>query len=148
MTMAEQRKKAASICVKNGAKSGTVELFCAPQWCGPVGMFRLRHNRCWVDGTHGTMRFFSQEDVCAYIAHCTFGTELCAENCANNAPYFPYKMRVSVPNGRGACDRDVTTISTEAPFRGADGRWYVGAHIIGRGVVMVPCADVVVKEVR
>lgn len=148
--MSEQRKKSAQVCVKNGANgNGTVEIFPASEWGGPDGLYRLRYRRRWIDGTHGDMRFYTAHEVGALVASLLFDANFCAENSANEVPKnMTYKTRVSVPNGRDATSRDVTTIATEQPLRGADGHWYVGAHIIGRGVVMVPCDDVIIKECK
>lgn len=148
--MSEKRKKIAQVCVKNGANgNGTVEIFPAQEWDGPIGHYRLRYRRAFVDGTRGAMRFFTPSDIGAFIASLLFDAAFCTESSANEAPQtMIYKTRVSVPNGRDATSRDVTTIATEQPLRGADGRFYIGAHLIGRGVVMIPCEDVIIKEVR
>lgn len=148
--MAEQRKKTAQVCVKNGANgNGTLEVFPASEWGGPADHYRLRYRRCWLDGTRGGMRFFSPADIGPLLSSLLFDAYFCAESSAQEAPNnMAYKTRVSVPNGKDSYSREVTTISTESPMRGADGRWYVGAHILGRGVVMIPCDDVIIKEPR
>lgn len=144
--MAEKRKKTSSVCVKNGAMgSGTIEFFPASQWGGAPDVYRLRVNRQWLDGTYGEKRFFSPADVACILAYHIFGVDL-REIPRKKAPENMRRhTRISVPVG--SCGlREVTRISTERPFLCEDGHWYVGAYMLGRGVVMVPCDDVIVKE--
>lgn len=141
--MAEHRKKTASVCVKNGATNGTLELFPASEWGGPDCAYRVRHARKWIDGTHGDMRFFTHDQINALVQRHIFGSDDCAESSAKMPENFTRKTRVSVPTEDGM--RECTLVSTEQPFRGHDGRWYVGCHMYGRGIVMVACDDVIIK---
>lgn len=145
--MAEQRKKAGSLCVKNAqtGASVTIELFPAPEWGGTAGLYRLRVNRAWLDGTRGAMRFFDLPGVWAVVGACLLGQvgqEPPAE--APEPPNMPRNALVSVPNGSSG--RDATRIGSERPFRGYDGRWYVACYLMGRGDVMIPCDDVIVRR--
>lgn len=142
--MAEQRKKAGSLYVKN-AQTGaatTIELFPASAWGGAAGLYRLRVHRAWLDGTRGAMRFYDLSGVWDVARACLLGEEPPAE--APQPPDMPRNALVSVPNGTGG--RDATRIGSEAPFRGHDGRWYVACYIIGRGDVMIPCDDVILRR--
>lgn len=142
--MAEQRKKAGTICVKN-AQTGTattIELFPAPAWGGTPGLYRLRVDRAWLDGRRGAMRFYDLPGLWAVAQAYLLGQESPAE--APEPPDMPRNALASVPNGSGG--RDATRIGSEAPFRGYDGRWYVACYIIGRGDVMIPCDDVILRR--
>lgn len=143
--MSEQRKKTASVCVKNGAiGSGTVEFFPASLWGGPEEQYRLRVNRSWCDGKHGHKRFLTHTEIAAVLTYQLFGTEL-REKQRNPAPQnMGYGVAVSAPNGTGA--RDVTRISTEHPVLLHDGHWYVGCYLFGRGVVLVPCDEIRIRR--
>lgn len=142
--MAEYRKKCAAVCVKNGAiGSGTVEFFPAVEWGGPQGLYRLRMGRKWLEGTHGTMRFLTVQEVAALLAYQVFGVDLREAAPAPRPDHLPRKCPVSVRTG-GTDEHplhDVTRISSEAPVLGADGRWYVAVHLYGRGTVLVPAEE-------
>lgn len=144
--MAEQRKKTGSVCVKNAQTgvSAAIELFLASEWGGAAGLYRLRVDRAWLNGTRGAMRFYDLPGVWAVAGAYLTGQEPPAE--APEAPDMPKGAPVSVPNGR--CGRDATRIGSERPFRGYDGRWYVACYIIGRGDVMIPCDDVIMITAR
>lgn len=144
--MAERRKKAGSLCVKNAqtGASVTIELFPAPEWGGEAGLYRLRVNRAWLDGTRGAMRFFDLPGVWTVAGAYLMGQEPPAEMPEPQVP--PRNALVSVPNGCGG--RDATRISSERPFRGYDGRWYSPCYLVGQGTVMVPCEDILPLRAR
>lgn len=143
--MAEKRKKEASVCVRRGAKVVSVELFPATEWAGPVGRYRLRVDRAWLDGTRGNMRFLGRDEVGAALASVVFGADVRDGERNDTPPDIPKNARVLVPVREGSPIMEQTFISTEAPFRGADGRWYVGCYLYGQGVVMIPCEQVQLK---
>lgn len=146
--MAEHRKKVASLCVKNSANTGrTLEFFPASEWEGPEGFYRIRVGRKWMDGTHGAKRFFSTDEIAAVVAQHLFGGDL---DTAARTPDRPEALgrgvRVSAPTGGEESPHEVTHVVTEAPMQGRDGRWYVGVHLYGRGVVMVPAEACILKH--
>lgn len=143
--MAEKRKKALSICVKNGAMgSGTIEFFPAKVWGGADDVFRLRVDRKWIDDGYTRKQFYTPTSIVSLLVCQIFGIDL-REKLRNPMPENMKKgVAVSVPTGDG-CTREGTHISTESPFLGADGRWYVGCYLFGRGTVMIPCEEVRIK---
>ncbi len=144
--MAEKRKKVASICVKNGAKScGTLELFPASMWGGSDALYRVRVGRKWLNGVHGDKQFMCLADVSQHI----IGTILETTELFQQEPcphHLVRGVRVSVPTVVGMeCVHESTFIATEKPFLGYDGQWYVGVSMCGRGVVVIPCKECIVK---
>ncbi|WP_245590669.1 hypothetical protein [Nitratidesulfovibrio termitidis] len=120
-----------------------MEFFPAVEWGGPQGLYRLRMGRKWLEGTHGTMRFLTVQEVAALLAYHIFGVDLREATPAPRPDHLPRKSLVSVRTG-GTDEHplhDVTRISSEAPVLGADGRWYVAVHLYGRGTVLVPAEE-------
>ena len=143
--MAEQRKKYASVCVLHGANGkSSIELFRASEWGGAPDMYRVRVEREWIGGTRKDKRLYTPQEVGELLARQIFADNLRDTERKEAAPDMPRNLRVSAPCGVER--REQTYIVTETPFRGADGRWYVGCYLVGRGVVMIPVEDIVVKK--
>lgn len=133
--MAEQRAFSHSICVKTNAKTDVkFELFPAEQWeGGPVGFFRVRKNRCWLEAGSEWPLYLSPERVGALVVQAIAG-----EETDLRAPAFPKGTAVRVrrdPDNPYSYQRVFTKSD---PWRGWDGDWYVLVHIYRRGDVMVP----------
>lgn len=141
--MAEHRKKCASVCVKNGAKNGTLEFFPAEEWGGPQGQYRLRSGRKWLDGTHGGKRYVPVGEVAMMLAYLIFGVDLREMAPPPRPDHLSRNLRVAVRTG-GTDEHPlytVTFIHSEAPVLGADGHWYVAVYLYGRGIVLVPAEE-------
>lgn len=135
--MSEQRRKCASVCLKSEAL-GTrkIEIFPAALWGGPDGLYRVRQDGRWRDGTRGAWGFHSPLELAEMLVSELFGVNPRGEDTPPDMPHGT-RIGVTTPEGLIAAWAD-----TEKPFRGFDGRWYVGCHMAPRGVVMVPCDDV------
>ncbi|MDD2966642.1 MAG: hypothetical protein PHN64_03985 [Desulfovibrionaceae bacterium] len=141
----EQRESLASLSIRIAGKSTKIELFSAEEWDGDESSVRIRQDGKWLAGTHGKQTFFSLDDAFALVRSLSLGEEACLESPQNMPTNFTRGLRCSVPNGNYD-GRDNTRIDTEQPFRGYDGRWYIGCYVIGRGTVLVPCDDVIIKK--
>lgn len=149
--MAEKRTFSSSVCVKSGAKTMfKIEFFPAEQWQESTqaggelaGRYRLRINRRWHDLPEGGPAFLDVVQIAVLMASLATGTD----PALPAAPDLPRTSVVSVPNGRilaGQTQREVTRTITD-PFRAYDGRWHVAVTLYGKGGVIMPVADVIIK---
>lgn len=121
-----------------------IELAQASDWGGPEGLYRMRVSRRWLDDPSGGPRFLGLYAVAHEVAKLALGQE----DILPARPDLPRGSVVSAPNGRhlaGETQRDVTRTTTE-PFRGFDGRWWVGVAIYGQGQIMLAVDDLVIKR--
>lgn len=142
----DNRKFCATICVKSGTTRARLELADAARHGGPAGRYRVRIDRRWHDQPEGADAWLDPTGVGTLVAELLSGAGL--PDAVPPRPDLPRGTRVSAPNGRevgGLPMRDGTRTATE-PVLGYDGRWLVGVILCGRGVVMVPVDDLVVRD--
>ena len=132
--MAEQRTFTHSVCVKTNAKTDVkFELFPAEQWGGRPGTFRVRRNRCWLEGAGGQHLFLEPDRIGVLVADAVAGQE-----ADTREPALPKGSLVRVRrDADDACSYQRVYTKTD-PWRGWDGRWYVLVHLCMRGDAMVP----------
>lgn len=163
--MPDIRKFMATVCVKSGTTRARLELADAARHGGPAGRYRVRIDRRWHDQPDGADASLLSPSVglargarptaAAWLDPTDVGTLVAALLAGSSVPDavpprpdLPRGTRVSAPNGResgGLPMRDSTRTATE-PVLGYDGRWLVGVILCGRGVVMVPVDDLVVRD--
>lgn len=139
--MSEKRTFDTAICVKkDGRTLAKLELFPADQWQdGQQGLFRVRRNRSWLEGSSGPHVYRTPKEIGELVASLFGGSEPPAP------PVFARGELVSVPNGRirfGQPMRDVTRVVMDSPMRDASGQWYVAVQHPGGGVRLVPANEV------
>lgn len=152
--MAEKRKFSSSICVKIDAKTlFKIELFPAEQWAESAQAaedlsecYRLRVNRRWHDEPDGRHVYLDVVQVAALAAALAAGQDIALPP----EPVLPRGSAVSAYIRRTAdgAREPVGTHTVTEPFRGYDGRWYVGVISYGKGTLMVPVEDVKIKGRR
>lgn len=126
--MGEQRKKKASFCLKNGAKSIKVEFFDAEDWeDGPRGCVRVRVDGRWLDASDGSRQYFAEDGVSALIRDFLF-----SPGTLSRPPRPQVSEGLPVWVSCGPCDengipwgcRQERILSGDTVY-GYDGRWYV-----------------------
>lgn len=79
--MKDKRKFIMSICVKNGTKRHRIECCSASIYGGNEGLFRIRHNRKWVD-INKQKTFMNYEMLSKFICN-LFNENQEIEECPN-----------------------------------------------------------------
>lgn len=137
----------ASFSVRFGTQRIRFELSPAPLHGGGEGLFRVRINRRWHDGADGQPLFLDQSMLAALLAQTALG-DMPAPPLPAPLPPMPAlsnKMRISVPleQDKGGMPRYEGTWTHSPPILAHDGRWMIAVFLLGKGVVFVPCDDVI-----
>ena len=113
---------------------------------GEEGLFRVRLKRRWIDTPEGKPLFFDRARLGDFIAAHAFG-EAVSEAPAK-APDIPRGSRVTVKYWlRGDPHWEGTRTDTP-PFRGYDGRFYIGLYTVDAGFMFAPVEDITIVELK
>ena len=140
----DNRKFSGSVSIRLGDRRLKLELSPAELHDGAEGLFRVRVNRRWYDHEDGGPLFFDR----AGLADLTAALAFDALPPLPEAPDLPRNTRASVTfwhNDLAHCEGVWTSTP---PFRGYDGRFYVGVMTVAAGFIFVPVDDVTVQEKR
>lgn len=140
----DRRTFLASFSVRMGTKRVRFELADATLFGGAAGLFRVRIDRRWHDAPDdfgGEPLFLNRTALADLLANAALG-ELPAPP---PPPELAHRQRVSVrigftPDGE---PRTEGTWTCSPPILAHDGRWHIAVLLFGRGVVFVPCEEVI-----
>lgn len=140
----DNRKFCASFSVKIGTKRSRFELSPAPLHGGPEGLYRVRINRRWLDDAQGKARFLNRSMLADILVEAALGSL----QPAPPMPDLPVKSRVSVRYWQSGMPMYAGVWTSTPPILAHDGRWMVAAFIFGKGMLFVPCDDVIPEKPR
>ena len=143
--MTDKRKFSGSICARCDTSKARFELSPAELYSGPVGMFRVRLDRRWLNSESGQPRFFNWSGLAALLAE-TFEEPMPLPAF----PDIPRGSRVTVKYWGEADDLPHMegTRTDTPPVRLHDGLIYVGCYLYGKGFVWIHTDNVLVHGAR
>ncbi len=133
-----------SFSVRMGAKRVRFEIAKASLFGGGEGLYRVRMARRWLMDAEGNFQLFDKIGLASLIANMALEDDV----AAIARPELQDKMRVSVYVGDDVYGfpRYEGTWTSSPPILASDGRWHIAVFLIKKGVVFVPCDDVIMRK--
>lgn len=109
---------------------------------GPIGLYRVRVGRRWLDTPDGSPRFMDREQLAALVISAALGDLEIAPPAPED---FRQYTRCSVTLNRKGESYSTQCTVLSAPIRAFDGQYYVFIHAYGPGRCFVPAENIIVR---
>ena len=133
-----------SISVRIGTKRIKIELSPVEIHGGADGFYRVRINRRWHDTPEGKPLFLDRAALEVLIGSFAMGDAV--ELLPKEAPDLPRNTRVSAKFWYKNMPYSEGVFTATPPFRGFDGRFYVGVMTYAAGFIFVPVEDTTMRS--
>ncbi|WP_347282602.1 hypothetical protein [Helicobacter japonicus] len=134
----DNRKFSSTICVKNGTKRHRIECSPAEIYGGQKGLFRIRHNRKWID-TDGKKVFMNAEKIGKFICSLLENKEV-----TSGKPNIPKNTRCSIIIWEKDNPVQLCAMTGSEPILDYNGEWQI--YVIAYGYQgFYPCKDLIIK---
>lgn len=136
--MKDNRKFSHTICVKNGTQRHRIECSPAEIYGGEKGLFRIRHNRKWVD-INGEKTFMDNKKISEFV-----GLLLTGQKTDIPKPDIPKNTRCSITVWEDNLPVTLGAMTGSEPILDYNGVWQV--YVIAYGFQgFYPCKDLILK---
>lgn len=136
--MKDKRKFSCSICVKNGTERHRIECSPAEIYGGQEGLYRIRHNRKWVD-VNNEIAFMNtpkvSEFICSLLEH---------KEISHQKPNLPKNTRCSIIIEENGVPVQLGAMTGSEPILDYNGIWQV--YVIAYGYQdFYPCNKLILR---